>query len=130
MVVNDYDLRHTFGRDAKKVTDELYLSLRDGYDKFVKILESKKSKILSFGPEVEWYHAGIGVKENCIILIHNTGSLMDLALKFKEHGVENAVLLDSGGSPVIWANWTKGGVLAHNFNYRSKRGAVIIVEIS
>lgn len=81
MVLNNYDLRHTFGKNAQEITNELYFCLREGYDKFVENLKSKKSKILAAGPEVEWYHAGIGVKENCVILIHNTGSLVDLALK-------------------------------------------------
>lgn len=128
MVMNDYDLRHTFGKNAKKLTDKLYFRLREGYDKFVEMVEKNRSGILTEGPEVEWYHAGIGIKENKIIVIHNIGSLLELAVKFKGLGVNDAVLLDSGGSSVIWANWNIGGTIAHYLNYRPKRGAIIIIK--
>ena len=128
MVINDYDLRHTFGKSAKKLTNELYFRLRESYDKFVEMVEKNRSRILTTGSEVEWYHAGIGIKENKIIVIHNIGSLLELAVKFKDLGVNDAVLLDSGGSSVIWANWNKGGTIAHYLNYRPKRGAIIIIK--
>jgi hypothetical protein len=129
MVVNDYDLRHTFGKSANDFTNKLYFQLRTGYKNFVEMVKKNESRILTAGPEVEWYHAGIGIKNNKIIVILHIGSLMELALKFKEVGVSDAVLLDSGGSPVIWVNWNMGGTIAHHINYRPKRGAIIIIEI-
>lgn len=129
MAVNDYDLRHTFGKANKKIADALYRALRESNLKFVKQVEENKALILTQGSEVEWYHAGIGIKENRIIVIHNIGSLWELALKFKELGVNDAVLLDSGGSSVIWANWNIGGTIAHYVNHRPNRGALIIIEI-
>ena len=129
MVVNDYDLRHTFGKSAREFTDKLYFQMKASYKNFVEMVEKSESRILTTGPEVEWYHAGIGIKADQIIVIHNIGSLQELALKFKDFGVTDAVLLDSGGSSVIWANWNKGGTLAHHVNYRPKRGAIIILEI-
>jgi len=128
MAVNDYDLRHSFGKNAKELTDEIYFQLRESHEKFVEMIDKNRAKILTTGPEVEWYHAGIGIKENKIIVIHNIGSLMELAVKFKSLGVNDAVLLDSGGSSVIWANWNLGGTLAHYLNYRAKRGAAIIIR--
>ena len=129
IAVNDYDLRHTFGKNAKAFTDELYVGLRESYDTFADMVEKNKSRILSSGPEVEFYHAGIGIKGDRIVVIHNIGSLMDLAKKFEELGVNDAVLLDSGGSSVIWANWNRGGTIAHHVNYRPKRGALIVIEL-
>jgi hypothetical protein len=129
MVLNDYDLRHTFGKSAKEFTDKLYFQLRASYKDFVEMVKKNESRILTTGPEVEFYHAGIGVKEDKILVIHHIGSLRELALKFKELGVKDAVLLDSGGSSVIWANWNMGGTIAHHVNYRPKRGAIIIIEI-
>jgi hypothetical protein len=129
MVVNDYDLRHTFGKSANEFTNRLYFQLRTGYKNFVEMVKENESRILTAGPEVEWYHAGIGIKNNKIIVIHHIGSLKELALKFKEVGVSDAVLLDSGGSPVIWVNWNMGGTIAHHVNFRPKRGAIIIIEI-
>jgi len=128
MVLNDYDLRHTFGKSAKEFTDKLYFQLRASYKDFVEMVKKNESRILTTGLEVEWYHAGIGIKEDKIIVIHHIGSLKELALKFKNLGVKDAVLLDSGGSSVIWANWNKGGTIAHHINYRPKRGAIIIIE--
>lgn len=128
MAINEYDLRHVFGRYETTITNEIYRGLRQSYEKFVASVNEKKTKILTTGPEVEWYHAGIGIKKDTLIVIHHTGSLMELAFAFKEQGADDAVLLDSGGSSIIWANWNQGKTIAHNVNYRPHRGAVIVIK--
>jgi len=130
MACNDYDLRHFFGKNNENGTlNGIYTKLNEGYPQFVKAIEKKQDKIQITGTDVEWYHAGIGIKDNTFIIIHNIGSIFDLAKKFQEQGVSDAVLLDSGGSSVIWANWNYSGYLAHHWYFRPNRGAVIVFNL-
>lgn len=130
MAGNNYDLRHFFGKkNENKTINEIYAKLNEGYPQFVKAIEKNQDKIKMTGTDVEWYHAGIGIKDNTFIIIHNIGSIFDLAKKFLEQGVSDAVLLDSGGSSVIWANWNYNGYIAHHWYFRPNRGAIIIFNL-
>jgi exopolysaccharide biosynthesis protein len=135
MALNNYDIRHLYGKNNFSVTDKIYQQSRSAigefnYQGFISGIEGSRDLIKPIGPEVEWYHAGIGIRDGKIIVIHHRGSLYDLALIFKNISVENAVLLDSGGSPVIWTNQNGKGAIEYNPLYhREKRGAIIIAKM-
>lgn len=131
MAKNNYDLRHLFGKEnGSETINEIYKKFREGgYPAFANAIEAKKDKIIGTGQDVNWYHAGIGIKDDAFLVIHHIGSLLDLANKFYTLGVEDAVLLDSGGSSVVWANWNYNGILAHHWYFRPDRGAIIIFHL-
>lgn len=130
MASNDYDLRHFFGKNNSNGTiNDIYAKLNEGYPQFVDAIARNQDKIQMSGTDVEWYHAGIGIKNNTFIIIHIIGSIFDLARKFQEQGVSDAVLLDSGGSSVIWANWNYNGFIAHHWYFRPNRGALIMFNL-
>ncbi len=78
------------------------------------------------------YHATLGISEGELILVHRIATIPDLADELRTLGAQEAVLLDSGGSCAIWANWAnggEGGVLASAWNFRAPRGAVIFLVL-
>lgn len=78
-------------------------------------------------------HAVLGLAEGRLVLVHRTAPIPVIADEMiGEHGVRDAVLLDSGGSCAVWANWVnagEGGVLASHFNFRPDRGAVVFLVL-
>ncbi len=130
MAKHNYDLRHMFGREKDVgIINTIYKRLADGYDSFTRAIDENRDHILTRGADVDWYHAGIGIEGDRLIVIHHIGSMYQLAERFRRSGVRHAVLLDSGGSSIIWANWNVGGTLAHHWYYRPNRGAIIAFRL-
>ncbi len=129
IAINDYDLRHIFGVTEKDIINKTYSQFLAGYGNYISAIKKNLLKKKAGDKRALWYHAGIGIKGDKIIVVHNAGTLMDLANVFYNMKVENAVLLDSGGSSIIWNNCNKIGAVSHNFNYRPKRGAIIICKL-
>jgi hypothetical protein len=80
----------------------------------------------------EGYHAALGLSEHDLIIVHRIGTIPAIADKLRSLGAQEAVLLDSGGSCSIWANWPdggRGGVLASAWNFRPERGAVLFLVL-
>lgn len=78
------------------------------------------------------YHAALGISEGQLILVHRYATIPQVAEELKKQGAKEAVLLDSGGSCAIWANWiggAQGGILAHAWNFRPARGAVVFLVL-
>jgi hypothetical protein len=136
MAFNNYDLRHLFGKSSQHITNDIYKesvdqNLKFSYFSFIKAIEKRKIHLKTSGYDVKWYHAGLGIKENTLMILHHKGSLYDIANQFIKFGATEAVLLDSGGSSVIWTNIKKQGSLAFQENYhRSRRGAIVILKLN
>lgn len=130
--VRDYDLRHVFGF-PKDAPDES--SLRDIYRYFpdwVPWCAAIRTRLQTIDRYETGYHAAFGVAADRFILIHRTATIPDLANDLRALGADDGVLLDSGGSCAIWANWAnsrQGGVLASHWNFRPARGAVVFLVL-
>ena len=124
----DYDIRHwkTFPRtdEGKEEMWEFYRSFGDHEEWEDRV----RAEVDSAEAPVD-YHAACGVTDNEeIVVIHRAATPEDLALTLKNHHVRDGVLLDTGGSPFIWANWLaeEGQILACNHEeFRPRRGAVV-----
>lgn len=133
---NNYDLRQTFGKAATDLTREIYFHSLDNtgkfsYHLFCDMIQRHRFNIQTVGKDVEWYHAGIGLCDEAIVFIHHIGSIFELAMKFKNANIPNAVLLDSGGSSVLWSNLVFPHILANQEGYyRPDRGAILIMELA
>jgi hypothetical protein len=139
--IRDYDLRHVFGSPDNfqkfgyhdKMAHER--ALYQMYETFPRwedwsaAVRGKlsKSRVLEAG-----YHAALGLSDDEVFVIHRVATIPELAAELKQLGARDAVLLDSGGSCAIWANWVngnQGGVLANAWNFRQRRGAVLFLVL-
>ena len=126
--VLDYDLRHIFGFNNSELLRKIYESFTDWY-KWKESIKEQLKKTTSF-PIAS--HSILGLKDDEVYIFQRRDTIPDIAGELIEKGIRDAVLLDSGGSCAIWANWVnsgKGGILNSNFNYRPFRGAVIFVVL-
>jgi hypothetical protein len=91
--------------------------------------EARVRKAVASAEPPAVYHAACGLTGNDeLVVIHRAATPEDLAQALKGHEVRDGVLLDTGGSPFIWANWLveEGQVLACNRDeFRPRRGAVV-----
>jgi hypothetical protein len=86
-----------------------------------------ESRVLEIG-----YHAALGLSENEMFVVHRVATIPELAEELKQLGARDAVLLDSGGSCAVWANWVngnQGGILTNAWNFRPPRGAVLFLVL-
>ncbi len=158
----DYDLRHVFGfperpddekddekkkrqKEQKERLQEMWQPFPNWEDwcKTIRMrVNSQCDKIVVRGVKLpkDWtdpetgYHAALGISEDQkqLILVHRYTTIPNLAEELKGLGAFQAVLLDSGGSCAIWANWVnhgQGGILANHFNFRQPRGAVVFLVL-
>lgn len=137
--LRDYDLRHVFGfrshfkefgyRSEQKYLEELYkvYELFPDWERWCAAIGERLKTL----PKPETcYHAALGLSEQELLVIHRTCTIPELAEELRRLGAGEAVLLDSGGSCAIWANWVngnRGGVLASAWNFREARGAVLFI---
>jgi hypothetical protein len=134
----DYDLRHVFGfpKKAEDVTElrkiyQTFLYWKEWCSTIRSKLSDLKSKRDDWFPP-EGYHASLGICENKLLILHRIDTIPGISNRLKFLGAQEAVLLDSGGSCAIWVNWINanhGGVLAHNWNFRAARGAVVFLVV-
>jgi len=111
-------------KKEKELRDIYHESFPD-WDKWCEVIRRKLSDLKK--PEIG-YHAALGISGKELIVVHRTATIEEVAEELHTLGAEDAVLLDSGGSCAIWANWPnsgEGGVLANAWNFRAPRGAVI-----
>ncbi len=136
----DYDHRHVIGfpileEDPVK-KEELEARLSEVFETFPSWndwCDAIQTKLPDLEDWVPGSHAVLGISEDDLLLVHRTASIPVISEELiNEHGVQDAVLLDSGGSCAIWANWAnrgKGVVLASHFNFRPERGAVVFLVL-
>lgn len=136
----DYDHRHVIGfpilEEDRVKKKELEARLREVFETFPSWSDwcsAIQSKLPNQEDWVQGSHAVLGISEDDLVLVHRTAPIPVIAEELiDEHGVQDAVLLDSGGSCAIWANWINrgaGGVLASHFNFRPERGAVVFLVL-
>ncbi len=124
----DYDLRHIFGFNNRKLLRKIYESFID-WNRWKETIKEQLKKVKNF-PIAS--HSILGLKEDKIYIIQIRNTIPAIANHLRKEGIKNAVLLDSGGSCALWANWVnsgKGGILNSNFNYRPFRGAVVFAVL-
>jgi hypothetical protein len=128
----DYDLRHffTMEKEMKEPINELYQKWMkpDYYHSLEQAFETYSDKPY----KANWYHAVLGINylRKEIIIFHRTCNIPGLQDDLLEYGVDDAVLLDSGGSSVIWCNWLFGNYLAHHWYFRPERGSVMVFQLT
>jgi hypothetical protein len=137
--VLDYDVRHVFGfphsfaESGHASAEQQTRYLAEFYAAFPKWKEWSaliSERLGTAKPLETGYHAALGLSASEMILIHRIASIPELAAELQRLGASDAVLLDSGGSCAIWANWlngNQGGVFANHYNYREARGAVMFL---
>jgi hypothetical protein len=131
--IRDYDLRHVFGFPEKGSPEEG--QLREMFQCFPHWDEWRRhihKKLESLKAPAAGYHAALGLSDQEMILVHRVGTIPEIAASLKSLGARDAVLLDSGGSCAIWANWVdggQGGILANHWNFRPPRGAVAFLVL-
>lgn len=128
--VLDYDLRHVFGfsQEASELIRQMYLT----FPQWEKWCETIRQKLPSAELPKTARHAALGISEKGeLFVIHRTAAIPELAKELAELGAQEAVLLDTGGSCALWANWAnanQGGVLSNQQGYfRPPRGAVVFL---
>lgn len=122
--VRDYDVRHFLGFKLKdeELEEKVYQFFGD-WDEWCDAIGKVMPAVFPEG-----YHAALGITNDEVIVVHCNASPEKIAEDLKSMGVRDAVLLDSGGSCAVWANWLNhgdGGVLAHAWNFRAHRGAIL-----
>lgn len=131
--VLDYDIRHVFGFPEKDSAEEEELrKIYETFPSWEDWCKGIREKLRSFESPAVGSHAALGISEQELIVIHRTDTIPKIAEELKNLGMRDAVLLDSGGSCAIWANWAnggQGGILANHFNFRPARGAVIFLVL-
>jgi hypothetical protein len=139
--IRDYDLRHVFGfpdnfqrfgYPSKSAHESALYELYDTFPRWNDWSAAIRRR-LAESPVLETgYHAALGISEDGIFVVHRVATIPELGEELKQLGARDAVLLDSGGSCAIWANWVNGnhgGVLANAWNFRQPRGAVLFLVL-
>lgn len=128
----DYDLRHVFGFSGKvsEMIREMYQSFSD----WGKWCETIRQKLHNAELPKIACHAALGISEKReLFVIHRNATIPKLAEELEKLGAQEAVLLDSGGSCALWANWAngdQGGILSNQQGYfRPARGAVVFLVL-
>jgi len=128
----DYDLRHLFGfprdDDEKRALRELQQLFPD-WEGWCAAIKKRLGQSLQ---HPKGYHAVLGIRNGELVIIHRFATIPAISEELQGMGVEQAVLLDSGGSCALWANWLNsgtGGLLAHAWNFRPSRGALVFLVL-
>ena len=139
--VLDYDVRHLFGfensfaRFGRPNQAEQEAYLREIWNTFPdrdRWRAAVRARLAQTETIETGYHAALGLSKDRLIVVHRIATIPQLAAALKRQGATDAVLLDSGGSCAIWANWpnsNQGGVLANHWNFRPGRGAVLFLVL-
>lgn len=138
----DYDLRHVFGfpesfskgseARSEKEKELLDMYQQSSFPNWGKWCDLVRQKLRGLQSYETGYHAALGISGRELIVVHRITTIPNLAEELRSLGAQDAVLLDSGGSCAIWANWANGGdagVLASAWNFRPPRGAVIFLVL-
>lgn len=125
----DYDVRHVLGF-SKSTYDEIRRDIYPHFHDWKKWCAAVRKKLQVLEKPPSAYHAGIGVSLDgeTIIIVNRQATIPGLAKDLLAEGAHNAVLLDTGGSCAMWANWMnvgEGGFLTHGRIFRKERGAVL-----
>jgi hypothetical protein len=139
--VRDYDLRHSlgfpdhyeqFGYSTKAAHEQALYAIYRDFRQWEAWCDAIRRKLSESPARETGYHAALGLSATELFLVHRTTETRELARELRQLGAVEAVLLDSGGSCAIWANWVngnRGSVLASAWNYRPARGAVVFLVL-
>jgi len=128
----DYDLRHVFGFPKPGGEEQGLYEIYDTFGSWQHWSERIRSRLAQLDSPAEGYHAALGLSDHEVIVVHRIATIPALAEELKSLGAKDAILLDSGGSCSIWANWVnggRGGILASAWNFRPDRGAVVFLVL-
>jgi hypothetical protein len=139
--VLDYDLRHlfgfpdrfaTFGHPDQGAHERALSTLYATFPRWNAWAAAIGDRLIASPTRETGYHAALGLSQNELVVVHRVATISELATELSRLGAIDAVLLDSGGSSAIWANWVegnRGGVLASAWNFRPPRGAALFVVL-
>jgi len=131
--VRDHDLRHVFGFPESATDEEAIRQMYRSFPDWSEWSLTIRARLATIDSFETGYQAALGIGADQLILLHRTATIPDLARDLRALGADNGVLLDSGGSCAIWANWAHDGhdgILASHWNFRPRRGAVIFLTLS
>lgn len=132
--VLDYDVRHYFG--FTRTPEEYWTGFYHHFQPFSRWQANLLEKQSEFESTEAGYHAILGTAANGdLVLLHRYGAIAQLASEVLTAGemldlaVQDAVLLDSGGSCCVWSNWANrdGAVIASHQHFREHRGAMVFL---
>jgi len=128
----DFDVRHLFGFPEDPAEEKAIQDIYQPFPDWEKWCETILKKLRGFTSHAKGYHAVLGLSQAELIVAHRIDTIPKIAEELAGMGITEAVLLDSGGSCAIWANWAngnQGGVLANHWNFRPPRGAVVFLVL-
>jgi hypothetical protein len=129
----DYDVRHLFGFPENPAEEQAIKDLYQSFPDWEKWCDAIRMRLRGLTSYAKGYHAILGLAKDELIVVHRINTIHEIAEELAGMDVQEAVLLDSGGSCAIWANWAngnEGGVLASHWNFRPARGAAVFVVLA
>lgn len=126
-----YDIRHIFDwRDWGPTKEKDIEKLKAIFEGYSKDFRDKVLKELAKGTRRAKYdHHIIGTTydDDGLVIAHKRGLVEDIAQDLVDKGVDDAIILDQGGSSAVYVSWPypNGGYLMQNERYRPERISMI-----